>query len=96
MNNANKWTIRDGATVIECTSFPYAFRTMFNIIKKGVEKSGRTYNDMVKQLSIVSPIKDSFGENKVYSYTAAIQMATDMGLLTSDGQINSKEFKKQY
>ena len=89
----SKWLFKDGATVIECTSFPYAFRTMFNTVKKGVEK-GRKYEDMVKAMSIVSPAKDRLGNTKSYNYAEATEMATNSGLLTSDGQINSREFKR--
>lgn len=88
-----KWLFKDGATVIDCTSFPYAFRTMFNTVKKGVEK-GRKFEDMVKGMSIVSPMRDRLGNTKTYTYAEATEMATNTGLLTSDGQINSREFKR--
>lgn len=91
--NAAIWIFRDGATKVECTSFPYAFRTMVNTIKKGVEKGGRK-EDMVKRMSIVSPIKNRLNDTKVYSYAEAVQMADTMGLLTADGQINSREFRR--
>ena len=94
MNNT-EWTFKDGASQFQCTSFPYAFRQMYNTIKKGVE-SGRKYDDMVKSMSILSPVKDQHGDPRIYSYTAAAEMATAQGLLTADGQINSREFKRRY
>lgn len=90
----NDWIFKDGATQTKCTSFPYAYRLMFNTLKQGVEK-GRKYEDMIKQMSIVSPQKDTHGDNRVYSYASATQMATASGLLTPDGQINSREFKRR-
>lgn len=88
-----KWLFKDGSSVIECTSFPYAYRTMWNTLRKGVEK-GRKRDDMIKQMSIISPIKDRNGDVKKYSYATATEMAQDQGLLTPDGQINSREFRR--
>ena len=89
------WIFKDGATKVECTSFPYAFRTMWNTIKKGVEGGKRTHSDMVKSMSILSPIKDAYGQPRTYGYEDAKRMAENQGLLTPDGQINSREFKRQ-
>lgn len=89
----HKWVFKDGLAVIDCTSFPYAFRMMHNAIKTGVEK-GRKYNDMAKSMLIVSPMKDIHGAARVYNYTEASKMAVSQGLLNSDGQLNGKEFKK--
>lgn len=88
-----EWIFKDGATQTSCTSFPYAYRLMFTTIKKGVE-SGRKYNDMVKQMLIISPQKDNHGDPRKYNYAAATEMATASGLL-KDGEINSNEFKKR-
>lgn len=63
---------------------------MWNMIRKGVENG----KDLTKQLSIVSPIKDRNGDVKVYSYAEATRMAENQGLLTPDGQINSREFRR--
>ena len=93
--NKVTWIFKDGASQVTCDSFPYAFRMMFNSVKKGVE-SGRKYNEMVKQMSILSPAKDQHGDPRIYSYTDATEMATAQGLLTADGQINSREFKRKY
>ena len=89
------WIFKDGATKVECTSFPYAFRAMWNSIKKGVEGGKRTHSDMVKSMSILSPIKDAYGQAKSYDYAEAKRMAENQGLLTAEGQINSREFKRQ-
>ena len=91
----NDWIFKDGLTKTSCTSFPYAYRLMFTALKKGVE-SGRKYNDMVKQMLIISPQLDRHGDPRKYDYAAATAMATASGLLTPEGQLNSREFKRQY
>lgn len=90
-----KWLLKDKklGTVSEFTSFPYAFRTMFNVIKKGVE-TGRKEADMRQELTIISPQKDTHGDPRVYSVSDAWSMATNSGLLTPDGTINSREFRR--
>jgi len=89
----NKWILKNGMASQEFDSFPFAFRTMFSIVKKAVESKNSA--NVIGQLSIVSPIMDrSTGKPKVYSYTAATQFAKDTGVLTTDGQINSREFKR--
>lgn len=89
----NKWIFRDGVSPgIECFTFPFAFRAMFYSVKKGLE-TGRKLVDMEKSMVIISPIKDIHGDRKKYSYTDATKMAKESGLLTADGNINSKEFK---
>jgi len=93
MNN-NDWIFKDGASTVSCTSFPYAYRVMYNAIKKGVE-TGRKYNDMVKQMIIISPQKDQHGDPRRYNYTDATELAKSSGLLTPAGEINSREFKRK-
>ena len=90
----NDWIFKDGATQTKCTSFPYAYRLMFDTLKRGVEK-GRKYDDMVRQMLIISPQKDAHGDVRKYDYTAATAMATASGLLTPEGTINSREFKRR-
>jgi hypothetical protein len=89
-----EWIFKDGATQTKCTSFPYAYRLMFNTLKQGVEK-GRKYDDMIKGMLIISPQKDNHGDPRTYNYAAATDMAKASGLLTPDGQINSREFKRR-
>lgn len=93
MNNIT-WIFKDGVSEFKYASFPIAFRAMFNLVKKGVE-SGRKYNDMVKQMIIISPQKDAHGDPRRYSYATATQLAKDMDVLTIDGEINSRAFKKK-
>ena len=93
MNNTSEWIFKDGLSQISCQSFPFAYRAMHNAIKKGVE-TGRKYNDMVKQMSIISPQKDQHGDPRKYSYDAATELATSSGLLKR-GEIDSFEFKKR-
>jgi hypothetical protein len=92
MNTSVKWIFRDGAKSIECTSFPFAFRTLWNTWRKAVEAkepaAKRTPAEMAKSFSIVSPL------GKKYPYLEAKKMAEAQGLLTVDGQINSREFKR--
>lgn len=87
------WKFKYGMTVTECTSFPFAFRTMWNTVRKELEK-GQNQNDMIRKMSIVAPIKDRNGDPKTYSYTEAVSMAQSSGLLTPEGLINGKEFKR--
>lgn len=82
------WTFDDGVQKHPCTSFPFAFRAMFNTLKKGVEK-GRSYSEMTATLQIVSPV------GRVYDYQRASDLATQQGLLTPEGTINSREFKRK-
>ena len=87
-----KWILKNGASTQEFDSFPYAYRTMFAIAKKAVET--KNSDTVIKGLSIISPQKDTHGDPKKYSYTAATAMASASGLLTPEGQINSREFKR--
>lgn len=66
---------------------------MYNAVNKAIE-SGRRYDDIVKQMSIISPIKDVHGDKRIYSYATATEMAKTNGLLTPAGEINSREFKR--
>jgi len=93
MNNA-KWIFKDGPSQITCDSFPYAYRLMFNTLKKGVE-TGRKYDEMVKQLVIIAPTKDQHGDLRRYNYNDATELAKENGLLTPTGEINSREFKRR-
>lgn len=89
-----EWIFKDGATKTSCTSFPYAYRLMWNTLKQGVEK-GRKAADMERQMLIISPQKDNHGDPRKYDYAAATAMATASGLLTPEGLINSREFKRR-
>jgi hypothetical protein len=91
MNNF-LWILKDGYTQQEFTSFPYAFRSMYNSVKSNLEK-GKNLADLIKGIKIISPLKDVHGDPRTYSYFAAVDMAVGQGLLTMDGNINSKEFK---
>jgi len=89
-SNAN-WILRTGSQEIDCTSFPYAYRTLFNLIQRGIkDKKPVNTND----LSILGP-KNLRGDRRSYSYNDATELATEQGLLTADGQINSREFKRR-
>ncbi len=88
----NEWIYKNGFHQTVCTSFPYAFRLMYNAVKKnlasGIEQD-------TSKITIISPQKDSFGENKVFTYDEAVQLAKSMDLLNADDMINSREFRKK-
>lgn len=87
MHMSATWTFYDGANKTTCTSFPYAFRTMFFTLKKAVE-GGKKPEELTKRFRIVSPL------NREYNFYRATELATQQGLLTASGEINSKEFKR--
>ena len=91
--NRNKWILKNGVSTQEYDSFPLAYRVMFLVAKKASE-TGK-FAEISKGLSIISPVTDAHGDPRKYSYATATQMATDSGLLTPDGQINSREFKRR-
>lgn len=76
---------------MDCASFPYAFRSLWNTIKKGIAEK-KPVN--TKTLVILGP-KNSRGERESYSYEKARKLAEAQGLLTVDEQINSREFKRR-
>jgi len=90
MKDAN-WILKNGNQTIDCVSFPFAFRMMFNIVRKGIADK-KPVN--LRELSIRGP-KNLRGERITYSYETATMLAEETGLLTVDGQINSREFKKR-
>ena len=73
-------------------SFPLAYRSMYQTLKRGVEK-GRKYADMIKCMTITGPIAPGAKSN-TYSYAVATQKAKDMRLVTAEGQLDNYEFKK--
>ncbi len=89
----SEWILKNGDTETKYTSFPYAFRVMFAIVKKATEQG--KYLETIKAMKIVAPIKDAHGDFRTYTYSAATEMAKNSGLLTPDGIINSREFKKK-
>jgi hypothetical protein len=88
------WTLKNGAGTTECTSFPFAFRNAFNLIRKQLD-AGKPTADLMKNLTIVGP-PNPRGERTKYSYASALDMAQSMGLVTPEGQINSREFKRKF
>jgi hypothetical protein len=90
MNTAN-WILQNGVQKVDCTSFPYAYRAMFNLVRKGI--ADKKPVDTSK-LSILGPA-NLRGDRRTYTYASATELATEQGLLTVDGQINSREFKRK-
>jgi hypothetical protein len=91
--NAN-WILNTGTGPIPCDTFPYAFRTAFNLVRRASETKGANVSVVIKGISIQGP-PNLRGERRMYSYVTATQMALDQGLLTPDGSINSREFKQK-
>ncbi len=90
MSNAN-WIFKNGVSSVDCASFPYAFRTLWNTVKKGIAEKKPVDT---KSLLILGP-KNSKGERESYSYEKARSLAEAQGLLTTDEQINNREFKRR-
>jgi len=90
MSNAN-WIFKNGAQVIDCTSFPYAFRSMWDTVIKGIANKKPVDT---ATLFIFGP-KNSKGEREKYSYFRARNLAEAQGLLTAEEKINSREFKRR-
>lgn len=86
MNKLTSWIFFDGAKSNECSSFPFAFRSLHFAYKNGL-KDGKSPAAMFKSFYIKSPI------GKIYSYAQAKDLAEATGLLSSAGEINAKEFK---
>ena len=90
----NKWIFKNGLAVDQSfTSFPFAFRAMYHVVRRDLER-GRTLADITKKMVIVSPSKDVHGDPRKYNYADASAMAKSTGLLTADGTINGKEFRR--
>jgi len=87
------WLLKSGGQVIDCTSFPYAFRAAYNLVRKAVE-AGKPTSPIIKDITILGPL-NSKGDRAKYTYASASELAKGQGLLTPDGQINSREFKKR-
>jgi len=91
----SNWILKNGVNVTDCPTFPYAFRAMFNAVQQGLKAGGKSAAETSKKFTIVGPA-NSKGDRRTYGYVDACKMAKDTGLLTPDGQLNSKEFKKKY
>lgn len=81
------WIFSDGLQRHTFSTFPYAFRMMFNSMNKRIE-NGENKTDLMEKFIIISPFK------KVYTYLSASELAQQQGLLNLDGTLNKKEFKK--
>ena len=86
------WILKNGGETIPCASFPFAFRTMYNIVRKASEQKNGQVASVIKGLSIKGP-PNLRGDRKDYSYREASELATEQGLLTVDGTINGGAMK---
>lgn len=77
----------------DCTSFPFAYRQAFNLVRKQIEAKKPTAA-LMADLTITGPV--GHPSSKTYSYALATQKAMDSGLLTPEGTINSREFKRKF
>ena len=87
MNKINKWIFDDGAKEHTCSSFPYAYKMLYNQLQKAIE----TGIDPVKiqnRIIIVAPW------GKTYNYKNATDLALAQGLLTNEGKLNPKALKE--
>lgn len=82
------WSFINGVEQHPCTTFPFAYRMLYNTLKKGIE-SGKSFDLMIRKFIIRSPLGTE------YDYTRATELATQQGLLSPDGTINSREFKRK-
>ena len=92
MSNTN-WILKNGLQSTDCSSFPFAYRSMFNIVRKAVE-AGKSVATASRDLTIVGP-PDTRGERTKYTYASATELAKGMGLINANGDINSREFKRR-
>ena len=90
----SNWILKNGLQSIDCSSFPYAFRTAYNIVRKAIEAK-QDPTAVSKGIVILGPV-DRHGDRTKYTYLAAMELAKDQGLLQADGNINSREFKRKY
>lgn len=93
MKETYQWQFKNGTNIpVDCTSFPFAYRMMFNLVRKGIE-AGKPVN--TSEFLILGP-KNPRGERVRYNYKSATEMANASGLINSEGYINGKEFKKKF
>ena len=93
MNDAN-WILRIGSQTLPCNTFPIAYRNAWYAVRKATEAKNGQVGSVMKSISIEGP-PNIRNERRKYSYSSATQMATDQGLLDTNGSINSREFKKK-
>lgn len=87
------WILKYRDQKIDCSSFPFAYRTAFNVVRKAIEEKLPT-GTLISSISITGP-PNFKGDRKTYSYVQATEMARSMGLLNSDDEVNTREFKKK-
>ena len=92
MNTKAKWNFKNGSMISQWDSFPFAYRAMYNEIRRGIEK-GIPLSNMTNAMSITGPISPGIKPSR-YTYHAATQKANDAGIVNTEGIINSKEFKR--
>jgi hypothetical protein len=90
---STNWTLKNGNNTIDCSSFPFAFRTAYNLVRKATEEKQLPHM-VAKQITILGPV-NRHGDRTTYSYHEAKELATAQGLLAADGNLNSREFKRR-
>ena len=92
MNNNPNWILNNNGVKSPFTSFPYAFRAMWNVVQNAI-KAKKPVDGLTKAMSIQGP-PNAKNERTTYSWFTANQMAKDQGLLQLDGTLNGREFKR--
>ena len=89
-----QWQFRSGTnTIQEFSTFPFAFRSMYNLVRNGIDDK----KPIDTSSFIILGPKNPRGDRVQYRYNAAVEFAKSIGLLSLDGHINGKEFKlKKY
>jgi hypothetical protein len=89
------WILKNGTTQQDCTTFPFAYRAAYNIVRRAVDEKQNVAAAM-RAITILGP-PDGRGKRPSYSYAAASQFARESGLLSGEGtgSINAREFKKR-
>lgn len=82
------WTFYDGSVKYPFDTFPYAFRCMYFALQKAV-KAGKSAAELTKKYTITAKT------GKVYSYAKATELATTQGVLTPEGTLDNREFKRR-
>lgn len=86
-----EWTMKDGLRRNVFSTFPYAFRHIYNMIEAANKdpESKRKSKDIIDSIYLLSPT------GKLYTYTDALKLAQTQNLVNNEGQLNSKEFKRK-
>ena len=83
------WTLQENGTSSEYATFPFAYRTMLNIVRKAITEGK---SNITTHLFIYGPPYNTYGDRRCYNYTEASAMAETMGLV-KEGHIEKRNMK---